>query len=61
MKNWIRTFTIADVRRINRMVMDGKVYSEEPASVIDRIVQSSRFTAEDINRAFAEARRTVAG
>lgn len=56
----IKILTREDVRRVNRDVINGKVYNTEglsPAS--SRILRESRFTREDINRAFAAARLAV--
>lgn len=55
-----KPFTLEEVRRINRDLIDGKANDTShlsPASA--RIISESRFTRAEINRAFAEARRAI--
>jgi hypothetical protein len=55
-----KPFTLEDVRRVNRDLIEGKVYDTSglsPASA--RIIRESSFTREEINRAYAEARRVI--
>jgi hypothetical protein len=55
-----RRFTIEDVRRINDDMISGKARDYSKLSpVSQRILRSASFTAEDINRAFAEAREML--
>lgn len=57
-----KIFNVEDVRRVNRDVIAGKANNTTGLSpAASRILRQSRFTREDINRAFAEARRLVGG
>jgi len=59
MKN-IKILTPEDVRRVNRDMISGQVYNTASLSPVSRkILQESKFTRDDINRAFAVARLTV--
>jgi hypothetical protein len=53
----IKVLTREDVRRVNRDMISGQVYNTtglSPAS--SKILRESKFTRDDINRAFAAAR-----
>lgn len=53
----IKILTREDVRRVNRDMISGQVYNTtglSPAS--SKILRESKFTRDDINRAFAVAR-----
>lgn len=62
MKNLFRYFTADDVRQANSDVMARK--EKVPAGLSPaaaRLLRESHFSGDDINRAFAEARRSVNG
>lgn len=53
----IRTLTLEDVRRVNRDFITGQAHNTaglSPAS--QKILRDSKFTRDEINRAFAIAR-----
>jgi len=53
-------FTLDDVRRVNRDLISGSARNLSGLSPAGRrVVQESRFSREEINRAFAEALRVV--
>ena len=53
----IRILTLEDVRRINRDLITGQVYNTASLSPASRkILRESKFTRDEINRAFAVAR-----
>ena len=57
-----KQFTLDEVRRANRELMSGTVYDTAGLSPAgSRIVLETRFSREEINRAFAEAMRVVFG
>lgn len=56
----LKDFTLDDVRRVNRDLISGAASNTSGLSPAGkRVVQESRFSREDINRAFAEALRVV--
>lgn len=57
---WKSKFTVEDVRKINERMKSGKARDHSglsPAS--QRILRSVTFSAEEINKAFAEAREAL--
>jgi hypothetical protein len=55
-------FTLDEVRRVNQELISGTVYNTAGLSPAgSRIVLESKFSREEINRAFAEAMRVVFG
>ena len=62
MKNLFKRFTQDDVRQANSDVMARRDrVRAELSPVSTRLLRQSHFSGEEINRAFAEARRVVIG
>jgi len=62
MKNLFKRFTQDDVRQANSDVIDHRDrMTVELSPVSTRLLRQSHFSGEEINRAFAEARRLVNG
>jgi hypothetical protein len=51
-------FTLDDVDEIRRMMIEGRKYKVS-SDAAKRILRNARFTPEEINEAYAKARRTL--
>jgi hypothetical protein len=53
-----RLFTLEDIDEIRRMMIEGRKY-QVSSDAAKRILRDTRFTPEEINEAYAQARRSL--